>query len=97
VKARTLTFYLDNDKLPEALRIIDEDVIPAYQGMAHLRAIVVLRSDTSRQVVGLSLWDGDLDESADFASDLRRRLSAVAGVGSAIDTYRVLRFISTDD
>ena len=63
MKARSLTFYIQPDRLAEVLRVFDEQIVPEYRKLPNFVGLVVLHADLGRkEVVGLSIWDGDLDD-----------------------------------
>src|ERR1700689_3082403 len=93
MKGRTVTFFIEPDALPEVLRPIDEDVLPRYRAFPHFVGVIVLQSERGSrvEVAGISLWDGDLDDSEEIAADFRREVQRVAGTGAARTSYEVVR------
>ena len=93
MKGRTVNFFIEPEALPEVLRAIDEDVLPRFRALPHFVGVVVLQSErgTRIEVAGISLWDGDLEESEEIASEFRREVQRVAGTGAARTAYEVIR------
>ena len=93
MKGRTVTFYIEPGQLPEVLRVIDEDVLPRYRALPHFVGVVVLQSERGSrvEVAGISLWDGDLEDSEEIAAEFRREVQRVAGTGAAREVYEVVR------
>jgi hypothetical protein len=98
MKARTLTFWIDADYVDQALQIVDEDVLPAYRQSEHFLGLVILRSEVvERQVMGLSIWDGDRPGCEDVMTEFRDRLTSLTGTSPSATTYEVLRLASVLD
>ena len=93
MKGRTVNFFIEPEALPEVLRSIDEDVLPRYRALPHFVGVVVLQSQrgTRVEVAGISLWDGDLEDSEEIAAEFRREVHRVAGTGAARTEYEVIR------
>jgi len=97
MKARSLTFYIEPDRLDEVLRVIDELIVPIYRELPGFVGLVVLESEGVRaQLVGLSIWDGDLDTSEEAIAGFREKIATVSGASVAAETFDVLRFVSTE-
>ena len=93
MKGRTVNFFIDPESLPEVLRVIDEDVMPRFRELPHFVGVVVLQSRRGSRVeiAGISLWDGDLEDSEEIAAEFRREVHRVAGTGAARTAYEVIR------
>ena len=93
MKGRTVNFFIEPDAVPDVLRAIDEDVLPRYRAFPHFVGIIVLQSERGSrlEVSGISLWDGDLEDSEEIAADFRREVQRVAGTGAARTSYEVIR------
>ncbi len=93
MKGRTVNFYVDPESLPEVLRAMDEDVIPRFRALPHFVGVVVLQSQRGSriEIAGISLWDGDLEDSEEISAELRREVQRVAGTGAARTEYEVIR------
>ena len=93
MKGRTVNFYIDPESLPEVLRVMDEDVIPRFREVPHFVGVVVLQSRRGSriEIAGISLWDGDLEDSEEIAAEFRREVHRVAGTGAARTAYEVIR------
>lgn len=99
MKGRTVNFFIEPEALPEVLRAIDEDVLPRYRALPHFVGVVVLQSQrgTWVEVAGISLWDGDLEDSEEIAAEFRREVHRVSGTGAARTAYEVIRLELRDD
>ena len=99
MKGRTVNFYIEPEALPEVLRVIDEDVLPRYRALPHFVGVVVLQSERGSrvEVAGISLWDGDLEDSEEIAAEFRREVQRVAGTGAAREVYEVVRLELRDE
>jgi hypothetical protein len=94
MQARTLSFFINREVLDEVMEIFDTDVLPRFLGLPHfLGLIVVDTEDVRHEVLGLSVWDGDLDDSEEIVSEFRRRLVDIAGTSPTSKAYEVLRLI----
>jgi hypothetical protein len=93
MKGRTVNFFIEPEALPEVLRSIDEDVLPRYRALPHFVGVVVLQSQRGArvEVAGISLWDGDLEDSEEIAAEFRQEVHRVAGTGAARTEYEVVR------
>jgi hypothetical protein len=93
MKSRTVNFFIEPEALPEVMRTIDDDVLPRYREFPHFVGVIVLQSQRGSriEVAGISLWDGDLDDSEEIAADFRREVHRVAGTGAARTEYEVIR------
>jgi hypothetical protein len=95
LKARTLTFYVDEVQLVDVLARIDGELVPAYRESAHFVGIVVLRSpELHGRVLGISVWDDDVPGCEDVVAKFREDLASRTGASPAAATYDVLRLIS---
>jgi len=93
MKARTLTFSIDPARVPQVLEALDEQILPEYRKMPNFVGLVILQADHARrELVGISVWDGGLEDSAELLASFRQRLTALAGTAPTTATYDVLRF-----
>ena len=99
MRARTVSFYIDPELLPECKHVLDAELFPRYLEMSHFVGLVVLESDVGGrpEVVGLSVWDGDLEDSDAIIEEFLRRLYAVAGITATQKSYQVTRLVSRQD
>jgi hypothetical protein len=73
MKTMSLTSHIEPDRLEEVARVLDEQVWPEYRELPNFVGLVELPADhVRRQVVGLSIWDGDLDASEDAIARFRK-------------------------
>src|ERR1700722_7198950 len=93
MKGRTANFFINPEALPEVLRSIDEDVLPRYRALPNFVGVIVLQSERGArvEVAGISLWDGELEDSEEIAAEFRREVQRVAGTGAARTAYDVIR------
>jgi hypothetical protein len=97
MKARSLTLDVEPERLAEVLRVVDEKIVPEYRELPNFVGLVVLHAGHARkEVVGISIWDGDLDASEDAIDRFRRGMTNVSGAPAATDTFDVLRLVSTE-
>ena len=79
------------------VRVLDEQIVPEYRELPNFVGLVVLHADhVRREVVGLSIWDGDFEASEDAIARFRKRIASVTGASAATETFDVLRLISTE-
>ncbi|MGO9332770.1 MAG: hypothetical protein ACLQCU_01735 [Acidimicrobiales bacterium] len=96
MKARSLTFHIEPDRLEEAVRILDEQVVPEYRELPNFVGLVALHADhVRREVVVLSIWDPDLEASEEAIARIRRGITSVSGASAAMETFDVLRLVSS--
>lgn len=93
MKGRTVNFFIEPDALPEVLRAIDDDVLPRYRELPNFVGVIVLQSQrgTRVEVAGISLWEGELEDSEEIAAEFRREVHRVSGTGAARTVYEVVR------
>jgi hypothetical protein len=93
MRGRTVNFFIEPEALPEVLRAIDEDVLPRFRELPHFVGAVVLQSTRGSriEVAGISLWDGELEDSEEISAEFRREVQRVAGTGAARTEYEVIR------
>ena len=97
MKARYLNFYIEPGRLAEVTRVLDEQIVPEYRELPNFVGLVALHADhVRREVVVLSIWDGDLDASEDAIARFRKRITNVSGASVATETFDVLRLVSTE-
>jgi hypothetical protein len=97
MKARSLTFYIEPDRLGEVLRVVDELIVPIYRKLPGFVGLVVLRAEhVPRELIGLSVWDGDLAVSEEAIAAFREKIAMVSGASAATETFDVLRLVSTE-
>lgn len=96
MRARTVSFYIDSTLMPEVLRALDEELLPHYLALPHFLGLVVLESETETrpEVLGMSLWDGDMSDCDDIIEGFLRRLYDVTGTSATRKRYEVLRLVS---
>ncbi|MGO8724533.1 MAG: hypothetical protein ACLQRM_17645 [Acidimicrobiales bacterium] len=96
MKARSLTFYIQPDRLAEVVKVLDEQIVPEYRDLPSFVGLVVLHTDHIRkEVVGLSIWDGDLDASEEATARFRNSVTNVLGASVATETFDVLRLVAS--
>jgi hypothetical protein len=98
VKARTVSFYIDPEFVPQVLEALDTELIPQYREVPHFVGLVVLESEeeTGRpEFVGISVWDGDRTDCDDVIEVFLSRLFDVAGTSATTRRYDVVRLVST--
>ncbi|HXW38159.1 MAG TPA: hypothetical protein VEJ44_00580 [Acidimicrobiales bacterium] len=94
MRARTLSFYIDRNLLSDVTNVIDNDLLPRHREMPHFLGLIVIDTgDRRREVVGMSVWDGDLADSEEVIAEVRGRLGALAGTSPATRSYDVLRLV----
>lgn len=94
MQARTLSFFINRQMLDEVMAIFDTEVLPRYLDSPHfLGLIVVDAEDVRHEVLGMSVWDGDLEGSQEIVSEFRRRVTDVAGTSPTSKAYEVLRLV----
>jgi len=93
MKGRTVNFFVEPAMLPELLRAIDEEVLPSFRELPSFIGMVVLRSQqgSRTEVTGISLWEGDLEDSEEVAAEFRREVHRVSGTGASRKAHDVLR------
>lgn len=94
MKARRVSYSLDASLLDDLTRVMDEEVIPAYKAMPQFVGLVLLRSERfPREVTGISLWNGDLEDSDDLTDGFLLRLQEKTDTFVTIEPYEVLRVV----
>lgn len=79
--------------MDEVLRVLDEEVLPRYRSIPQFVGLVILASSTGarREVVGLSLWEGDVARSDAIIDELLERLYEIQGTSATSKVYDVVR------
>ena len=94
MRARTLSFFIDREMLPEVMALVDEEILPRYEALPNfLGLILVDTEEMRREVLGMSVWDGELDGSDEVIAEFRGRVAALAGTSPTTKTYEVLRLV----
>lgn len=70
--ARHLTTYVHPDRMDEALKIYEENVIPRGQTQEGYRGLYVLADRETGKVVSISFWDSKEDALANEAGGYLR-------------------------
>lgn len=97
MKARSWIFSIEPERLAEVMKVVDEKVVPEYRELPNFLGLVVLHAGhVRREVLCLSLWDGDLGASEDAIERFRRGMANISDAPPAVDTFDVLRFVSTE-
>ncbi len=95
MQARTVSFFIDRDRLPEVEAAFDAEVLPRFVEMDHFVGLIVLDAPEMRgEVLGLSVWDGDLDGSEQVMAEFRRHVVDLEGTAPATRRYEVLRLVA---
>jgi hypothetical protein len=96
VKARTVSFYIDPEFVPQVLETLDNELIPRYQEVPHFVGLVVLEGEAEGrpEFVGISVWDGDRTDCDEVIEVFLRRLFDVAGTAATTRRYNVVRLVS---
>lgn len=80
--------------LDDVMTLFDTEVLPRYLDSPHfLGLIVVDAEDVRHEVLGMSVWDGDLDGSEEVVAEFRRRVADIAGTSPTTKAYEVLRLV----
>ena len=97
MNARSLTFYIEPDRLDEVLSVVDELIVPIYRELPEFVGLVVLQAEhVRRELIGLSVWDGNLAASEEAIAGFREKIAVVSGASAATETFDVLRLVSTE-
>jgi hypothetical protein len=98
MKARTVSFFIDSQLLPEVLRAVDEEILPRYRSLPHFVGLVVLESNVEGrpEVIGLSVWDEELEDSEAVIDEFVQRLYDLTGISATRKVYRVVRLATGD-
>lgn len=94
--ARVLTFYVEEEQIPNLLHELDTVVVPRFEQHPGFRGLLCLEEPDGRsQVLAISLWDGSGMEDTEGESErIRRLLIEASGThGIATRHYRVLRAV----
>jgi hypothetical protein len=93
MQGRSVNFFIDSEQLPDVLQAIDENVVPRFTALPHFVGLVVLRSrhGARTEVTGISLWDGELEDSEEIAAEFRKEVHRVAGTSASRKEFDVLR------
>jgi hypothetical protein len=94
LKVRTVSFYIEPSVLSEVLSVIDGELLPQYEAMAHFRGLLVLQSlvGTRHEILGISLWEGSFEESEGLVNELVNRLYQMQGTAATTKTYQLVRW-----
>jgi hypothetical protein len=97
MRGRTVSFYIDSELMPTVLQVVDNELLPIYSSMPHFLGLVILESEVAGgrpEVVGLSVWDEEMDDSETVINGFLQRLYETTGVSASQRTYRVLRLVT---
>lgn len=98
MRARTVSFYIDPQFVPQVLEALDNDLIPQYREVPHFVGLVVLESEIGGrpEFLGISVWDGDRTDCDDVIEVFLDRLFEVAGTSATTRRYNVVRLVTSD-
>lgn len=97
MKARTVTFWIDEHHLAEVIERFDDEVLPAFRAAPNFVGLVVLREEASRRLIGLSVWDGDQPGCEEQMAEFRSKIAELSGLTPSMSTFDVLRLVASQD
>jgi len=96
MRGRTVSFYIDAELIPEVLDVIDNELLPTYSSLPHFLGLIILQSEVDGlpEVLGVSVWDEDMDDSEVVIGGFLQRLHNTTGVSASQRNYKVLRLVT---
>ncbi|HEX9122373.1 MAG TPA: hypothetical protein VF984_03290 [Actinomycetota bacterium] len=87
--ARVSTLHGSPDKVEEAIRAVQEQVVPASRQISGFKGILALGDRASGKMIGITLWETEeaMRQSEEAANELRRT-SADAGAAEIASVER---------
>ena len=93
--ARATTLEVPPDQIDEALRNVQEQVLPLLQQLGGFKGFIALADRQSGKAVGVSLWENEQAmHDSEEAANRTRSETAQAGGGTVVgvDRYEVALF-----
>ena len=65
MKYRQANFYVEQDRLPDILRAVLDELIPSYRDLPHFMGVTLIKADHGEraEVIATSFWDDGLEGS----------------------------------
>ena len=92
-QSRVVNFFVEPESLPAVVQAIEDQVLPRFAALPNFVGLVCLQSQggVRTEVVGISLWAGDLEPSEELSETLRDGVSQLTGTIPARKSYEILR------
>jgi len=92
-QSRVVNFFVEPESLPAVVQAIEDEVLPRFSALPNFVGLVCLKSQRGAraEVVGISLWSGDLEPSEAASEVLRDGVSQLTGTTPARRSYEILR------
>ena len=80
-QSRVVNFFVEPESLPVVVQAIEDQVLPRFAALPNFVGLVCLKSQSGgrAEVVGISLWSGDLEPSEEFSEAMRDGVSQLTG------------------
>ncbi len=93
MKCRTVSFFVESARIQDVMTNIDAEVLPRFLVLPHFLGLVALQSPlgTRAEVVVMSLWDDELEESETVSESFRGRIQQATGMTPERRAFDVLR------
>ncbi len=98
MKSGCVSFFVDEDLVPEVVRRVQEDVLPRFSQLPHFLGFVALQSELGPrpEIVAMSFWDDGLDESESISEHFRNAIESVTGASPVRRAFDILRVMVRD-
>ena len=65
MKCRQTYFYVDQESLPDVVKVVVEALVPEYRDIPHFLGVTLIKADSSTraEVIATSFWDDGLEGS----------------------------------
>ena len=92
-QSRVVSFFVEPESLPVVAQAIEDQVLARFSALPNFVGLVCLTSQRGAraEVVGISLWSGDLDPSEEASEVLRTGVSQLTGTIPSRRSYEILR------
>jgi len=93
-RARVLSFHIDSDELVGLSEALD-GVAAMFADQSDFRGLVCLTRDSVRkEIMVITLWDGEgLEATQEGSDEARRRIASTTDLGVSSRSYEVLRLV----
>jgi hypothetical protein len=94
VKARSVHFFAESERIPEVTRRINDEVLPRFSAMPEFLGFVILQSEGSRpEIIAISFGDHGLDGSEAISEEFRDEMERVTGAALARKEFNIVRMM----
>jgi len=97
VSVRSVLFFAEQDQMAEVERRINYDVLPRFSELPGFLGFLALLSDRTRpEIIAMSFWHGELENSEAISERFRDEIERVTGAAPAREEFKVITMVMRD-